>query len=476
VSEGAAMDVTLGDSRRSLNCSAFSGAEHAVERCASCTVLPRLGAGLELRVHNYALGLVSAEDASLSFSPCDPGEKADADAALQGNATSLCALCSPGSASEGAASAFDCAACRPGYYAKEAGQAQCAPCPVGQFVASFNASACDFCPLNSFQVDEAQTRCELCDLNTYIVYSAVNASGSSSGRRAGQCVPCPASAVCNIEGNITAMAGAYLLISEAGTVNSVQCSSLACKDSWECPGTGTDDGSERIPTSPLRVVNCCGDGRWPAALQDRQRYEREPELLLTDGHNVLCALCLPGYSVVNGRCIDCPRVAWAPLTGLLLLALLLVYVVHRLPSDLTGAATVLVLSYFLQQASLFLSTENLPQLLSLLQVSLLGDHLQQGAGSGAVGAVSVCIVPLTDSGRITMALLSPLIALAMLAIIALMQLAARSAHGRAQRSVRADGETATSVQLPLPTSASRPPRRRGRARVCTAAGDVQESA
>ena len=117
---------------------------------------------------------------------------------------------------------------------------------------------------------------------------------------------------------------------------------------------------------------------------------------------------------------------------MLLLAFVLVYLVHRLPHDWTGSATLLISTYFLQQSVLFLASESMPQVLSLVNVNVLGDHVSHGndasSDDGGVGAYAgVCIVPLDDTGRITMSLVSPLVAFALLGLLALLQLGIRAA-------------------------------------------------
>jgi hypothetical protein len=91
-----------------------------------------------------------------------------------------------------------------------------------------------------------------------------------------------------------------------------------------------------VSKSGLVVLNCCGAGRWPAYVSDPTAYASSETLQLTQGVNVLCAECLPGYSSVNGHCIACDNVQVGALLAVLMLATLLVWLVHRLPHDWTG--------------------------------------------------------------------------------------------------------------------------------------------
>ena len=148
----------------------------------------------------------------------------------------------------------------------------------------------------------------------------------------------------------------------------------------------------------------------------------------TRGISLLCAACMPGHASVSGQCIPCETTQYGAVLGVLVLALLLVYLVHRLPHDWTGSATLLIATYFLLQSVLFLAAGSLPQLLSLVNMNLLGDHASRGGGAGSDGVLdgitAVCLTPLDDVGRIVLALLSPLVAFALLAVVALLNAAA----------------------------------------------------
>ena len=156
---------------------------------------------------------------------------------------------------------------------------------------------------------------------------------------------------------------------------------------------------------------------------------------------------LPDYTQITGRCIYCPHTNVGRLIGVVLLAFMLVYIVHRLPHDWSGSATSLIMAYFIQQSVVFLASESLPQILALLNVNLLGDHTSRGndytsinsnsnSGDNGDGDSSngndvssfysgFCIVPLSDYGRILMALISPMIAVLLLLLIGAIQLVFR---------------------------------------------------
>ena len=117
------------------------------------------------------------------------------------------------------------------------------------------------------------------------------------------------------------------------------------------------------------------------------------------------------------------------LSGILLLAFVLVYLVYRLPSDGRGSATMAILSYLLQQSVLFTAAHSgaALQLLSLVNLDLLGSAVTAAGGSLDGSAANWCVVPLRgDSQRFLMSLVSPSIAFCLLAVLAAMQLGSRS--------------------------------------------------
>lgn len=73
---------------------------------------------------------------------------------------------------------------------------------------------------------------------------------------------------------------------------------------------------------------------------------------------------------------------------------------------------------------LFLANEPMRQLLSPINVSLVGDPAARGKDLGQAlhsdgGYAGFCITPMEDADRIALALLSPLIAFSLLALLAL---------------------------------------------------------
>ena len=402
-----------------LDCSPFTIGP--VSACAVCHVNPRLRPQVVL-LSRPALGLVSREAATLSFSQCPAGSEIDYVAAASTDAPAVCRPCAEGYSTEGAQDQAACVPCTAGYYSNVTGAARCAPCMPGTYAASAGARRCDRCPVNSYANATAQTRCEVCELNAYIVYS----QGGGDARVAGRCVDCPELASCGADGSIAAEAGSYLLIEQqAGTVRSTSCSATACSDGLGCELEYPSSSAELIRVSRLSVLNCCAEGRWHAYVDDPTVYAHSGLMQRTKGHNVLCAQCLPGHTSVSGHCVSCEATNWPALLGFVALALLLVYLIHRLPHDWTGCATLLITSNFLQLSTLFLASESMPQLLSLFSVNLLGDHASRGQQTGAGvdfrAAVGLCVVPLDDADRILFSLVSPIIALALLAIVFLLQ-------------------------------------------------------
>ena len=405
-------------------------------RQGNCWVNPRpvarVAVTVQVRYHGRAT-MVSERSATLAFAPCRPGTYTDYSANFT-RGDPICIRCPPGTSTNGANGTESvCEPCAPGSYARDPGMPNCLPCPANQYVDISEATACQLCPANSWATFEGRTRCDVCDLDSYITAPGNPTANGTRGPNEvpvsndSPCVSCPQGALClPADGNISATVGVYLVAEPiTGRVTSIPCSYQACVSD-----TTTAIPSAALPqmitVTGLRINNHCGGGRYPA-------YSSQGLLDLpgSDGLNLLCAACLPGYSEVNGRCIECDEVRWLPLTGLLLLSMVLVYLIHRLPHDWTGSASLSVMSYFVQQSCLFLASESMPQILSLLNVNLLGDSSNQQKGSSSdsftTGAVyvGVCIAPLTDVGRIIMRLVSPIIALAMLAFIAALQLACR---------------------------------------------------
>ena len=406
-----------------LNCSSASSSE--TDTCADCTVYPLLtSATAKLVLRVVSTGQQSnLQSATVGFGFCPAGSRTDRSSPM-GNATSLCVDCPPGTSTNGVSSAVACPPCTAGQFQNDTGATECKDCPIGTFADGTGATNCSLCPLNSFASFERQTKCEICELDQYIVYKDPRDAGIS-----GKCVGCPERAQCFANGTISAGSGAYLLIDQQlGTVSAAVCSPLACVDASLCLASSFPPIPQRIRKSQLLVQNCCAQGRWQSYDLDSQLYGQ------ADTQNVLCAACLPGYSPVNGRCIPCSAINYGALFGVLMLFLVLVYVLHRLPHDYTGSAKLLISTYFLQQSMLFLSSGFLlTQLLSLVNLNLLGDHTNRGGidvssddNEAWEESVTVCVVPLSDAGRISMALFSPLIAFGLLAVILLLQLAARA--------------------------------------------------
>ena len=396
-----------------------------------CLVHPQLGTSLPLTLAQPGIIAPAISfSALLTFQSCSAGTFIDLQAAASGT-SSLCTPCAPGFTS--LAGQYKCDVCRPGSFANKSGLAACLLCEPGQYMANTNATVCLTCPPNSRAEVPGSSACVSCPSNTYIRYTD---RGSNTSRSHGDCLPCPDGAVCDMDVGIVAGPGTFLLIDqETSSASGVGCSASACQspsDSDSCPTQST--APQLIARSQLAVVNCCAEGRYPAYDPDN------PDLADTGGENVLCARCLPGYATSNGRCIQCASVHWAPLVGKTLVALVLIYLLHRLPHDWSGSASVAISTYFLQLSMLFLASEALPPVLTLINLSVAGDHLVRGSNvvagvsSGSGLFVGGCTVPLSDYERIVQSLLSPLIAFALLGVILVVQLLLRSKLNRQANS------------------------------------------
>ena len=247
--------------------------------CINCTVHPRLTPITRLVVMNSVTSMGSEQPAMITFQQCPAGYRSDFEAATTGNSTNVCAACPPGSSTDGVQGASYCSPCPGGFFSVDNGTAKCQACPAGTFAPSPNHTACLNCSLNSFVNATSQTVCDSCELDEYIVLRPQTSSAGS----AGACHSCPVLASCDANGSISAHSGAYLLIDqESGTVSTTLCSYIACWEGTAC--SASDLTPPVIASSHLPVINCCGDGRWPA-----YAVGQLPE---TRGHNVLCARCV----------------------------------------------------------------------------------------------------------------------------------------------------------------------------------------
>ena len=136
---------------------------------------------------------------------------------------------------------------------------------------------------------------------------------------------------------------------------------------------------------------------------------------------------------MNGICLPCDSVQWSALCGVLFLFLLLIYAIHRLPHDWSGAATMTCIGYFMQQSALFLSFGSTFQLFSLVNFDLIGDSTRPIGGQEATAGQQLhhltwCVVPMGgDAQRLVGSLVSLPIAFLLLCCIAGMQGVARVA-------------------------------------------------
>ena len=413
------LEVILGAQER-LPCSPFvfplprSVPLSSAAQCALCVVSPRLGRQ-QVRLQSIEVAIQSPQDASISSSACRAGYRTEiASAASNGSAAmGLCVSCPEGSSTLNVVGAFECQSCKAGHYANASGSADCYACTPGTYAEEWNSTQCAQCPLNSFQPQGAQSHCVACEAGQHVVYppSAQDPITGLALRSDGQCIDCPAAARC-LDGNVTAVEGAFLLIDgRTGEVSGVPCAQRACLDALqpECAG----QAPQLVPASQLPVSNCCAQGRYPAYAPTW-----DEELGDTGGVNVLCALCRPGYTEMSGVCVECAAVQWGALCGVLLLSLLAIYLIHRLPHDHSGTATWAIVSYFLQQSALFLPFASQPQLLSLANLDLLSAG-RGGAQTMGMPYSTWCLIPLSNGvSHIVLSLLSMLTLFGLLGVVA----------------------------------------------------------
>ena len=428
----------VGDVQEALNCSADWDVESQLQGdqvCTDCVLAPHLST-VRIFARHHGQSSMSQQAATVSFQPCAPGTRNVYEPQLLRPSSSVCLPCPPGSSTANVSSAPSCTPCAAGYFANLSGQAVCEPCPVGTFAASINSTDCTPCQANSVAPSEGRTACEACVLNQYLVPVANGSVGVD-----GRCTSCPEQLLCLSNGTVLPAAGTYALLDRArGLLSATQCSWQACVDFSRCislpspplPGPPFLSSTPSASRSSLSVLNCCSGGRFAAFVADASEYVGVESLEASGGYNVLCAACLPGWTSVSGRCIPCASTNGFALSAFLLLSFLLVYAVHRLPHDWSGRASWTISVNFLQLSVLLLASESMPQLFSLINVSLLGDQptpfaAQQGPEAEEelhrdVAYSGFCIAPLTDGERIAVQLASPLVAFALLACVAALQL------------------------------------------------------
>ena len=369
--------------------------------------------------------------ATIGFRMCEPGHKVEA-TVTDGVSTERCVTCPPGTSTMNTTGQSSCQPCTPGTYSNTSGAVDCLPCPVNSVSSTPGATSCDVCSGNRWQAHERQSQCVACKVGEFRVLAAAAAAPTSATNTslspAYSCAPCPAGAACDVEeGVLVAQAGSFLLIDQAvGVVSAVPCGEQACvSDAEACSVTeagvdGTDDGMEqpaaqrdgptpivqRVTSSGLSVVNCCGAHRVRSSLSAVEPYV-----------NVLCAECEAGYTELGGECVQCASTNWPALLGLLVAAFVLVWALHRLSSDRLSSATVPILAYAVQMSLLFQSARQLPSVLQLLQLDLLSQTRQ-------------CVLPLSGMGKLLARLLSPLLFVQLLGVLLLLQLSMRWAVER----------------------------------------------
>ena len=400
---------------------------------------------------NSNLGQVTnpAAKPSISFRPCPVNTYTDYSAKVW-EVERRCVPCRAGSSTQGQVGQQTCALCDAGWYRSES-MAECMPCPANSVAPSSGSSACQLCEGNKWRRGSAAAECSECDAGQYRVVgrSSSNSSSFNPQTQQQQCYPCPSGATCNTGNNsVEARDGWYLIIDqEKGTLSSVQCAGTACVGSTtNAAGTGREAGtpwvrrsasphSQRIDASGLLVYNYCGDNRQPAASYvDSEADAAWDEELGWDEDsgeqlNVLCSACLSGFTEVQGVCIPCSSVQWGHLVLFFLLLFLFVYACHRLWSvGLASSGRLGILVYFVQMSLLFLANEVPPVLLpSIANIDLSGGTSSINNRNGvALLSLSVCVVPLSDYGKVAVRLLSPVVVLLLLAALLATHLAVRA--------------------------------------------------
>ena len=393
--------------------------------CGNCLVHPVLGRSVTLSIvynitatesiSNAKQNSQRSTAATVSFRGCPAGTWTDYSA----HYTQRCVPCAPGTSTQNLTEQQTCTPCRPGYHALEPGSADCVECEAGTYSASSGQASCDACTGNAWQLFGGQSRCSKCEQAKYKVQgldvaptSSTSSNGSTSSSSSTtspltlSCEACPAGAQCMEDGSIVAGPGSFLMLdARTGVVSSVDCLWTAC-----VAGSAACLASRQVAAwSGVSVANCCGQNRRPAV----------DALGVV---NALCAQCEDGYTEMQGQCVECRSTRWDRLLGILLLLFLLVYLLHRVSRRWATSARLTIFFYSLQMSILFLSSEPMPYILGLLNVDLLGEPSSSSAGLLS----SACVLPIGDYGKIGVRILSPLLALLLLGLLCLIQLACRA--------------------------------------------------
>ena len=365
-------------------------------------LLMRQDGGLSNLVFNASV----LSPSTITLRGCEAGSM-DVGVSHRGSAGPHCQLCAAGSSTAGLDGQTACQLCAIGTAAGSEGSVRCSDCPVNSFANRTGLASCFPCPPNSYQLATRAADCHVCDLSQYLRWTA-------DGPQCQSCLPSHV-AHCFVNGSVEAASpGVYLVLDQSsGLVSAAPCSASRCLAASDClsaGGGGSVAASERTGVS---IVNCCSANRAPPA------------------DNPLCGRCLDGYQEWNGECLPCQ---WqhvnAPLlllTGLL--GLLLVWALHRLPDD-SNSATLSIFLYFVQTSLLFFSSEQLPQMLALFNLNLLGDW-PRAVRTG----MAACLLPLSPMEKIALSTAMPAIALVYLLPLLTLQLAAAHCLRRRGRAV-----------------------------------------
>ena len=317
-----------------------------------------------------------------------------------------CEPCPLGFSTNGLDGQSHCTLCPLGTSNAVAGSANCTWCRVNTFANTTGLIACHGCPPNSWQTEEGGASCDACDLNQYLVLLPPAADAASErnvsilGSRCQSCLPSN-EALCYPNGSILAAStSVYLTVDQStGLISSSECRGGRCVAIGDCLVAGGEISITPVELTSLSVLNCCGANRLPAR------------------SNPLCGRCVDGYSEWNSDCVLCDweHVDWVLLAFTAALGLSVVWALHRLPND-SRAATLSITLYFFQTTLLFFSSEQLPQLTTLVNLDLVGaSPLRSATG------YSACLLPLSSLQKIGARAMAPVLAMLYLLLFFVLQ-------------------------------------------------------
>eukprot|EP00742_Colponemidia_sp_Colp-10_P001542 GILJ01001654.1.p1 GENE.GILJ01001654.1~~GILJ01001654.1.p1 ORF type:complete len:2297 (+),score=271.16 GILJ01001654.1:26-6916(+) len=188
----------------------------------------------------------------------------------------MCSQCPPGTYNDGF-NATSCTACPAGTYGPSFGLVACLPCAAGSYTNDTGAVSCAKCPYTQYQNGTGATHCIDCPTGTIVQSggSRIEDCGCAQdfytvGVRRFDCAACPPGATC-AGGNSHPLPLPGYWSPAVGRGNTVWKESVM----YECSGTTACPGG---------ALGLCGK----------------------DFTGDLCGLCMPGFYVSQGRCLQCP--------------------------------------------------------------------------------------------------------------------------------------------------------------------------